>query len=131
MKLYPRKLHSVEELKREKHVLKYAIKHTENESWFDFDNGKAGEKEGLVDSGMIGSVLSAVTSKSLFGTIMAVAPPVFKLITKRSRKKNIAETLARDIAGAYIKWKAIQLSIRTAKKILTSARDKKQGNQRR
>jgi len=117
MKLYSRKLNSLEELKREKHVLKYAAKHTDDV----FDFGKAKTKDGddteeALGAGMLGTVISAFGSKSLFNTILAVAPPILSMVSKRSsssrKKKSPLESLAKELILGYVKWKAVQMAYR-------------------
>jgi hypothetical protein len=128
MKLYPKKLHSLEELKREKHVLKYAKKHTDKEEWLSLDDIKPKGSERLLDAGLIGSVLSALGSKSIFSAVIAVAPPLLGILAKRSGKKNIVERAVRDLAGGYLKWKAVQYSFNTLRNIISASKEKKKAS---
>ena len=122
MKLYSRQLHSLEELKREKHVLKYTAKHTED--WLSFNNMKhdtdAGQAAG---AGMLGTLISALGSKSAFSTLLAIAPPLLTMFSKKDhgkgkKKHNPIERLAKEILLGYIKWKAVQIVYRGIMKII-------------
>jgi hypothetical protein len=116
MKLYTKKLNSLEELKREKHVLKYAAKHTDDV--FDFNKAKAkdDDTEDALGAGMLGTVISAFGSKSIFNTVLAIAPPVLSMMSKRSsssrKKKSPLESLAKEVIMGYIKFKALQMAYR-------------------
>src|SRR5690349_21676876 len=101
MKLYNKQLHSLEELKREKHVLKYAAKHTDD--WLSFKDMEK-EKDSSSDfagAGILGTLISALGSKSMFSTLLAVAPPILTLFAKKSpggpKKKNPLESLAKEV----------------------------------
>ena len=113
MKLYAKKLHSLEELKREKHVLRYAAKHSDDLLSFK-DLGKNTSTDEAAGAGMLGTLISAFGSKSLFNSVLAMAPPLLALISKRSsrRKKNPIESLAKEVLFGYVKWKALQMAYR-------------------
>ena len=127
MKLYSRQLNSLEELRREKHVLRYAIRHTDD--WLslkelDRKETDTGEAAG---AGMLGTLISALASRSLFSTVLAIAPPLITLLSRRSsshsKKKNPLEALARDVLFGYLKWKAIHFAYRTLSGMLGSDKD--------
>jgi hypothetical protein len=116
MKLYSKQLHSLEELKREQHVLRYAKKHTDD--WLNFkdlDKDKE-DAEDAAGAGMLGTLLSAVGSKSMFSAALAMAPPILTLMSKKSssgrKRNNPLEKLAKEVILGYVKWKAIQMAYR-------------------
>ncbi|HRO42646.1 MAG TPA: hypothetical protein PL009_07410 [Flavipsychrobacter sp.] len=128
MKLYSRQLHSLEELKREKHVLKYAKKHTDDWlSFKDMDNGKA-NAEDAAGAGLLGSLLSAVGSKSILSAVLAMAPPILTLMSKNSssgrKRTNPLERLAKDVVVGYIKWKVLQFAYRSVIGVAKSNKEK-------
>jgi hypothetical protein len=120
MRLYRKKLHSVEELRREVHVLKYAKKQSDSESWLDmkdiglkgFGSSSKTKTNSAFDAGILGTLISAMGSRSWLNIALAIAPPVFSLISKRSKKKNFLESAAKDVLGGYLKWKGINLAYR-------------------
>jgi len=121
MKLYKRQLHSLEELRRERHVLKYAVKHTDD--WLNLKETGDDEFPGLGGAGILGNIISAITSKSTFGTILTFAPTLLNLFSKNKKgekKKNPAASLIKEIAFGYIKWKAIQLAFRAIKNVAST-----------
>ena len=135
MKLYSKQIHSLEELKREKHVLRYAKKHTDD--WLNFkdmEKGKAKEDvEDAAGAGMFGTLLSAMGSKSLLSAVMAMAPPVLTLMSKHSssgrKRTSPLERLAKDVMLGYVKWKAIQMAYRGVM-LAVNANKKKDDKQR-
>jgi hypothetical protein len=126
MKLYGKKLHSLEELKREKHVLRYAAKHSDDMLSFK-DLGKNTSTDDAAGAGMLGTMISAFGSKSILNTILAMAPPLVALVSKRSsrKKKNPLESLAKEIILGYVKWKAVQMAYRGVMLVVKS--NKKEG----
>ena len=87
MKLYRKQLHSLEELKREKHVMKYAVKHTDD--WLSFkEMSKGARPKDAATLGMLGSVISAVSSKSIFSTALTVVPAILNMMPRREAKKK-------------------------------------------
>ena len=132
MKLYSRQLNSLEELRREKHVLRYAIRHTDD--WIslkDMDKKETDTGE-AAGAGMLGTLISALASRSLLSTVLAIAPPLITLLSRRSashpKKKSPLESLARDVFFGYLKWKALHFAYRSLRSMLGSDKetDKKQ-----
>lgn len=128
MKLYRKQLHSLEELRREKHVLKYAMKHTDD--WLSFkemDKGDSGEGS-IAGAGLLGTIISALGSKSTLSMVMAIAPPILAMFSKRSsgdrKKKNPVESLAKDLIIGYIKWKAISLGYKAVRNVTKGSKEK-------
>lgn len=121
MKLYPKQLHSLEELKREQHVLKYAAKHTDD--WLSLKElgGSSSSTDNAAGAGILGTVISAFGSKSIFNVILAIAPPVMTLLSRHSssskKRKNPLESLAKELIIGYVKWKAVQLAYRGVRNV--------------
>ena len=131
MKLYHKQLHSLEELKREKHVMKYAVKHTDD--WLSFkEMSKGARPKDAATLGMLGSVISAVSSKSIFSTALTVVPAILNMMPRREakKKKGILESLAKEVILGYVKWKAIQMSYRAIMMLINATKDKKEKEHR-
>lgn len=145
MKFYGKKLSSLEELRREREVLLYAKKHTASESLLDIKELTGGSSSsgkgslGLFDgfgpgastasAGLLGTLLSAFSSKSKMGIITALAPPLITLIGKRfggtqRARKNPLERVVKEVALGYIKWKAIQMVYRWVSMAIKSNKSK-------
>lgn len=115
MKMYTKKLNSLEELKREQQVLRYAAKHTGSEDWLNFkDLGMKDSSADAAGAGMMGTLISALGSKSLLNSVLAMAPPLLTMATKSGhrRKSNVMERMAKEVLFGYVKWKAIQMTYR-------------------
>ncbi len=131
MKLYRKRLHSLEELKRERQVLKYKKKHTGSEDWFnlkDLTGGKSGKEDdhpGILNASMMSTILSALGSKSVVGTALSLAPTLVNLVSKRSGKKNVIEKMAMDVVGGYVKWKLVQMGYRGIKLFAKARKNKR------
>jgi hypothetical protein len=129
MKLYTRQLKSLEALKREKHVMKYAVKHSDDVLSFKELGGQEESTENAAGAGLAGSLISAFGSRSLFNTIIAIAPPILTLMTtgssSRKKRSNPLQSLAKELVTGYLKWKAIQMAYRGVKMVV-SKKDKKE-----
>ena len=124
MRLYSKKLHSLEELKREKHVLRYAAKHSDDVLNLS-DLGKSTSTDDAAGAGMLGTRISAFGSKSLFNTVLAMAPPLLALVSKGSgrKKKNPLESIAKEVIFGYVKWKAVQMAYRGVMLLVKSRKE--------
>lgn len=109
MRLYPKKLHSLEELKREKQVLKYAKKHTHADGLLDI---KANTPPGADKQSDILSMLGDLaTSKSFSDIALTVGLPMLKL-AGRKVEKSFLKTFLGEVIGGYMKWKLLQMGMR-------------------
>lgn len=123
MKLYPKRLNSLEELKREKHMLKYARQHT--------------RKDGLPEiklpftthtskpSDMISMAGDLLTSKSFADMALTIGLPMLKLVGRKT-EKSLLKTVAGELIGGYVKWKILQLGMRGVKLLLKKEQSKKE-----
>jgi hypothetical protein len=128
MKLYSKQLNSVEELKREKHVLRYAVKHSDEALSFGEIGSKKSSTDDAASAGILGTMISALGSKSLFNTILAIVPPIISLVAKRSgkKKKNPVESMVKEVISGYIKWKLVHMGYKTIMGFMGSKKNKKQ-----
>ena len=128
MKLYNKQLHSLEELRREKHVLKYAAKHTDD--WLSFkEMEKEKDTSDFASAGMLGALFSALGSKSMFSTVLAVAPTILTMFSRKSsgsdkKRKNPLESLAKEVIFGYLKWKGIHLGYKALRSIVEGSKEK-------
>lgn len=132
MKLYPKKLHSLSELEREKKTMKYALKQIDIEDMFSL-GGLLDNSKGKNETEKNTSPLNGLLGSPLFGTIMNVVVPMLKKRSSQKEKadkneephkKNIVKSAAIELIGGYLKWKAVDLSIKGIKKLLHKKKDK-------
>lgn len=131
MKLYPKQLNSLEELKREKHVLLYAKKHIASEDLFSIDQFKPDllakkptSEAGESTSNIMALVADLLTSKSATGAAMTLGLPLLKFVGLKAGK-GIFKPLVKEVAGGYIKWKLIHFGYTTVMGIVKSQKNKK------
>ncbi len=126
MKLYSKQLKSIEDLRREKHVMRYAVKHSDEMLSFKELGGADHSTSDAAGAGLAGTLISAVGSKSLTNTLLAIAPPILTMLSKRSgrrQRKNPLESLAKEVFLGYVKWKAIQMVYRGVMLAVKSKKD--------
>jgi len=124
MKLYPKKLDSLEALKREKIRLRYERRQTKSSDLNPLSELGRSKISGTAKSGLLSTVMDLASSQSQWQTAMAIGKPLLKMLRKhRSKKREImqaaglppqksfASKLISDIAVNYIIGKALQMSI--------------------
>lgn len=126
MKLYPKKLRSLEELKREKQVLKYARAQTQKEGLFDLKaeglHKAVGSKGNANFLSLAGDLL---TSKSFADIALTIGLPMIKFAGRKT-EKNIIKKLATEVVGGYVKWKLIQMGLRGVRLFMKMRQTKKE-----
>ncbi|MBS1688120.1 MAG: hypothetical protein JSS96_05310 [Bacteroidetes bacterium] len=139
MRLYPKKLNSVAELKREKRLLKLERKNTDLKDLFSADGepSSAGEKESGT-GGLLGMALSLMGSESLLGAAFKHAPSILGMFSKKKTKQEYVPPVAeekgpsllmkavKEVGFGYLKWKAIELSFKGIKKLINSPKHKEE-----
>jgi hypothetical protein len=129
MKLYPKKLNSLEELKREKQVLKYAKKHTTSNGFLPFEKIKgegsmtAAEPNAFNQSDVLSIFGDLATSKSLTSAALSLGLPLLKLAGRKA-EKGVFRTVGGEIIGGYLKWKVIQFAFKRIKGMMSSKKKK-------
>lgn len=144
MRLYPKRLNNLAELKQEKMLLKEQREQMDLEHLFTNGgmNAEAGKDEGMgAGSGLLGMALSLLGSESLFGAAIKHLPSIFSLFSKKKTKqqayknsKTVAEEnekhpslimkVVKEVGLGYLKWKAIELGFKGIKKIINSRKQK-------
>jgi len=124
MKLYRKKLGSLEELKREKIRLRYERLHTKSSDLNPLAELGRGKVSGAAKAGILGTIMALVSAGSPLETAMAVGKPVLKMLRKRrskarelrhaaglSPKHSMFRKALTDIAVSYVIGKAVQMSV--------------------
>ncbi len=124
MKIYDKKLSSLQDLRKERLRLKNRLKDPADKT------GKEEDKENFITG-----LLSGITSGSVLTTALNAAPTLIDLIKHRSaaqkikgqkasapskKNKNVIAAVLTDVAASYIKWKLLELSYKGLKKALKS-----------
>jgi hypothetical protein len=124
MKLYSKQLNSLEELRREKRMLKRAIKESEKEGFF---SGSKKEKDGD-DTGDILSAATGLFRGSPLGSLaMAVGMPLLKQTAGKKIAKSGGKILGfvlKEVGFSYLKWKAVELGIKGVKQVIKKRKEK-------
>jgi hypothetical protein len=120
MKLYPRQLRSMEELKREKSVLKYVRRQTTKENLLPIDAGVPGSGTGP-GGGLMAALGGLMGARTLFDGALAAGLPLLRYMPMRTQK-NVLRTVAREFIGGYLRWKMIQMGYRGLKMIIHARR---------
>lgn len=126
MKIYDKKLSSLQDLRKERLRLKNRLEGVGSADKTDQESSKENFLSGL---------LSGVTSGSVLTTVLNVAPTILDIIKNRSlpkatktqqvftsqeKEKNIIANILTDFIGGYIKWKILELSYKGLRKALKS-----------
>jgi hypothetical protein len=145
MKLYSKKLRNIEDVERERRLLLKERKRLKKEDIFTLESilGK-GEKDKGTDSAngimeslapalseMSGPLLGLVTDffqqKFSGGNTEKGEPSFIKSILNKSLKKggNALGSAAKELIFGYLKWKAVELSYKGVKLIISNKKKKK------
>jgi hypothetical protein len=124
MKFYPKRLNSLEELKREKQVLKYARKHSKPEGFMDMKIPSP-SREADKQSDILSMAGDLLTSKSFADVALTVGLPLIKLVGRKTEKSFI-KTFAGEVIGGYVKWKILQMGVRGVKLFVRMQQTKKE-----
>jgi hypothetical protein len=121
MKLYNKQLNSIEELRREKQKLKADLQSAYTQGLFSLDdllpgnstsNSKADNNaEGVDIAGIATSLLSSLGGKN---TLLSVGLPLLK-VAGNQLEKGVVKKILKEVGLGYIKWKAIELSVKGIK----------------
>jgi hypothetical protein len=142
MRLYPKKLRNIEDLEQERARLLKEKKRLDKEDILSLDGilGKndAGEgKEGAgfdisslismlpIANPIVGQVLKMVTNKFAGG---GERSDESKERPNKKSGKNIFKSLAVEVIGGYLKWKAVELSYKGIRRIIKNRRKDKGEN---
>lgn len=138
MKLYPKRLNNVAELKREKKLLKEEQKNADLHHLFSTGGaGEDAEESEPAAGSLMGMALSLLGSESLLGAAMKHGPSLFRLFSKKKARQEYAPPPTEDdkqpsfimkaikeVGFGYLKWKAIELSFKGIKKLINARKHK-------
>jgi hypothetical protein len=123
MRLYPKQLNSLEDLKREKKSLTRSLKSSEAESLISMDDFIPKNDGGKLNIPQ--GILSLLGSKSLLGSVFSIAPLILQLIPGKTKKKVIG-FLGKDVLGGWLKWKLLRFAVSSLKDFIPKKnKDKK------
>jgi hypothetical protein len=138
MKLYPKKIGSLEALRREKIRLRYERLNTKASDLNPIAEIGRGRISGAAKSGILGTVMALMTSTSQMQTVLALGEPLLKLLGKRRakarerryaaglpKKKSVIKKVFTEIAVAFIIGKAVQVSIEAVRLYRRRQKEKK------
>lgn len=126
MKLYNKHLTSLADLKRERYLMRYAKKVHHADDLFSFDEpkGKKKKKSSAVEGGSpLGMIASLMGGGSAASGLLA-NKQLRKFLISRIPRKTIG-SVAWEIFGGYLKWKAIELSYGLISGVIKKQREKK------
>lgn len=113
MKLYKKQLGSLEELKRERHLLQYIKKQQDPGNLFslsDITGAATGSRQKASASAggndLLELLLSLAGSGSLADAAFRAGGPLLKLAARKFPKKILFKLLS-EVGGGYLKWKLL------------------------
>ncbi len=139
MKIYPKKLKGIKDLQKEKKILLKRQRELDEEGFFSLQGLTGKPKEGGKDetSGDDNSLLGFLpVSNPLVATVLKIVQQRFFRSgpEKKTRyhesgesekpKHGIPYRLAKEFIGGYLKWKAIEFSIKGIRYIIKTRREK-------
>lgn len=126
MKLYPKQLNSLEELKRECIRLNYEKKQSGLADLLPGRGNKSHQSEGNSgSSGIVGTAMSLISGGSAIETVFALIGPVTGMLKKNKQPKKIMGKIAKDLIVSYVLGKGIQLTAKGVRKYLRKRKEKK------
>jgi hypothetical protein len=138
MKFYKKRLYSLEDLRREKRALKKAVKETGNGILHPFSGGndepaqpkkkkstqsdEAEQASGSID--FIGLATNFISTNPM---ISAILLPVVKKYGFQAGKAGakVGYKILKEVVIGYLKWKAIELSVKGAAQLVKNQKEKK------
>src|SRR5689334_20338009 len=94
MKLYRKKLDSLEALKREKIRLRYERRHTKSSDLNPLAEVGRSKVSGAAKAGLLGTVMGLINSENYFQTAMVIGKPLLNMLRKRRNKARAAQYAA-------------------------------------
>jgi hypothetical protein len=133
MRLYPKQINSIEELRLEKQKLLNASKQTDIKHLLSFDGiifPKRSEKEENEDSSP--SIADGLFKEGTIAeTLLNLAMPALQKAgikvgaAGKEYGKKIITSAAKELVGGYLKWKAIEWSLKGLFHFISSRKKKK------
>jgi hypothetical protein len=124
MKLYRKKLDSVEALKREKIRLRYERRHTKSDDLNPLKEIGRGKVSGSAKEGFFGTAMELFNASSNIQMAWALAKPLMRAMGKRKKKKqalweasgrpkkkSFIKKVVTEVATGYVIGKAVQMTV--------------------
>ncbi len=125
MKLYPKRLNNASDLRAEKLLLQYKLEHLDADGMLSLKPGlkKTVASDKKNPGNMLGEILGT-------GSIVDIALKLLPLLTGKGSNRVVEQKVQKkgpnilvkglvEIGGGYLKWKAIELSYKGLKKLLS------------
>jgi hypothetical protein len=138
MKIYPKQLNSLEELKQEKARLRQLRAATEGEDLFSLNDvlpsfGKKEKKEEADTGGHeegsgwenIAGTISDLLGSDLLTELLGGAGGILAGIAGKKLREKVLMPLLKEVVLGYAKWKAVELGFSAAKMFVKSQKEKK------
>jgi hypothetical protein len=131
MKLYPKRLNSLEALRREKIRLRYERRHTTVSDLFPVVEIGRSKITGEAKAGLLSTVIELLRAKGDLQMALALFKPVLRALRKRSEQKKAMQEemglpkkdsfirkLVVEILTGYLTGKALQMAVRSIRMAL-------------
>jgi hypothetical protein len=119
MKLYPKQLNSLQELKQEKERLSLSIGNNAHQA--NSINTPA-ENSRVADVSYMGIILDLLSNDLIGSALLKLGLPMFKKAGKFAGKNVFG--LGKEVFGGYLKWKALELGYRWMRRYLNKDKNK-------
>ena len=132
MRIYPKKLRSIEDLEREKKLLKKESKNMDIDALLSFDgilgkNKKGKDEEGsFLDFLPVSNPLVDLLVKFVRKKLAKIGRSDTEVLPgeKKQKGKNLLKTVAFEFIGGYLKWKAIELSYKGIRHLIKKRKER-------
>lgn len=139
MKLYRKKLNSLEALKREKIRLRYERRHTKSSDLNPLAEVGRSKVSGAAKTGLLGTLMGLANSQNHFQTAITIGKPLLNMLRKHRnkahevryaagmphKKSSFLKKMVKEIAVSYIIGKAVQMSAQGIRMYLRRRKIKK------
>lgn len=139
MKLYSKKLNSLEELRREKIRLRYERRHTDTSDLFPISEIGGSKMSEKAKAGLFGTVIELFSARSDLQTAVALSRPILNMLRKSRakkaalraemglpKKKSFFKKVTMEIITTYLIGKAVQVGIHGVQLIIKRQKQAKQ-----
>jgi hypothetical protein len=124
MKLYPKNINGAVQLQKEKEKLQQKLKATTRTGIFSLKSGN--DKDVAVNK----SNFMGIPGTSSLDLLLKILPVILGARGKKNKEKkkggNIFVKVGFEFIGGYLKWKAVELAYKGARKLISSNKKKKE-----
>jgi hypothetical protein len=125
MRLYPKKLSSVRELKRERHKLRLQLKEYKEQGIFAGGTKKSSAKGAKKD--VISSIADFFFNSPFASLALNLGSSAVKSRVGKKAGKGIFN-IGKELVGGYAKWKALEVGYRWARRFVKSKKEEHEEN---